>query len=283
MSGNEQRMPFFVDGEWLQARIEAGTALRVVQVGGEKDYPRLHIQGAVLVSYGEFTTQRDGLPGMRADESVLTALMGRLGITAQTPVVVYDLAGGTDAARFAWTLAMLGHQAGCALLNGGLSAWYQDRRHLDMTIPEIEPVVYRIEAEPEERWEADRDEVLALTEAKSEGVLVDTRTQNEYVGLTLRAPRGHLPRALHWDWMDALVGRHDPRLQSEEQLRAQCAALGLVDPEHPVIVYCETAHRAAHTWIVLRHLGWKRVRLYDGSMAEWRLCALPVIAGDTPC
>ncbi|MBF0270559.1 MAG: sulfurtransferase [Magnetococcales bacterium] len=279
MSGSKERVPFFVDGAWLQARLE-GAGLRVVQVGGERDYPRLHVPGAVLVSYAAFTTQRDGLPGMRPEDEDLAPLLGRLGITLDTPVVVYDLSGGTDAARFAWTLATLGHRAGCGVLNGGLSVWYHEQRPLESRVPTVTPVV--CVPEPDESWLAERDAVLALTQGQGEAQLLDTRSRNEYVGLTLRAPRGHLPGALHWDWMDALVGRQDPRLQSVERLRAQCGALGLEDPGREVILYCETAHRAAHSWILLRHLGWERVRLYDGSMAEWRLCDLPVVAGDTP-
>ncbi|MBF0189640.1 MAG: sulfurtransferase [Magnetococcales bacterium] len=279
MSGSTERVPFFVDGSWLQARLD-GAALRVVQVGGERDYPRLHVPGAVLVSYAEFTTQRDGLPGMRPEDGELASLFGRLGITLDTPVVVYDLAGGTDAARFAWTLATVGHRAGCGVLNGGLSVWYHEQRPLESRVPVIAPVV--LTPEPDESWLAERDEVLAVTRGAGSAQLLDTRSGNEYAGLTLRAPRGHLVGALHWDWMEALEGRHDPRLQSVERLLARCAALGLNDPGREVIVYCETAHRAAHSWNVLRHLGWERVRLYDGSMAEWRLCDLPVVAGDTP-
>ncbi|MBF0614383.1 MAG: sulfurtransferase [Magnetococcales bacterium] len=273
------RWPIFVDGNWLQGRL-GDPGVRVVQVGGEKDYPRLHLPGAVLVSYGEFTTQRDGLLNMRAEDAVLAALFGRLGIGVDTPVVVYDLSGGTDAGRFAWSLATMGHRGGCALLDGGLPWWYQERRPLDTVIPVVPTVPFQ--ALPDRSWEADREWVEAVTEGEKEGLLLDTRSRNEYMGLTLRAPHGHLAGAIHWDWMESLNGRQDPRLQPLSRLADRLAALGLDDPGREVILYCETAHRAAHTWNVLRHLGWERVRLYDGSMAEWRVYDLPVVAGENP-
>ncbi|MBF0340396.1 MAG: sulfurtransferase [Magnetococcales bacterium] len=276
---SEVTLPFFVDGNGLAARLGSGT-LRVVQVGGENYHPRMHVPGAALVSYAEFTTQRDGLPGMRPEPEQLAPLFGRLGIAVDTPVVAYDLAGGTDAARFAWTLATQGHRGGCALLDGGLPVWVQEQRPVESSAPVIHPVIFT--PGEENSWEVEREDVQGVIAGRSQARLLDTRTRNEYVGLTLRGPRGHLPGALHMDWMEALISRQDPRLQPRESLLARLAALGLKDPQQEVILYCETSHRAAHTWVLLRHLGWRKVRLYDGSMAEWRMYDLPVTAGDSP-
>ncbi|GAB0057719.1 Thiosulfate/3-mercaptopyruvate sulfurtransferase [Candidatus Magnetaquicoccaceae bacterium FCR-1] len=269
----------FVTTDWLLEHL-GRTGLRLVQVGGESHYPRMHLPGAVLVTYPEFTAQRDGLPAMFPEPADLERLFGRLGIGVQTPVVVYDLVGGTDAARFAWTLARAGHAGARAILDGGLPVWYQRQLPLDSAIPRIEAVTFT--ARPDAACEADREQVLATIASHAEGMLLDSRSRNEYLGLTLRGPRGHLPGAVHLDWIDTLMGRQDPRLQSDEALRALYAAIGIDDPTREVIVYCETAHRAAHTWAVLRHLGWEKVRLYDGSISEWRLYDLPVVAGDTP-
>ncbi|MBF0260868.1 MAG: sulfurtransferase [Magnetococcales bacterium] len=269
----------FVAADWLlEQRGDPG--IRLVQVGGESHYPRMHLPGACLVTYPEFTAQRDGLPAMFPELADLERLFGRLGIGVETPVVAYDLVGGTDAARFAWTLARAGHAGGCAILDGGLPVWYQRQLPMETAIPRIEAV--RFQTRPVEAWEADREQVLATIASHAEGALLDTRSRNEYLGLTLRGPRGHLPGAVHLDWIDTLMGRQDPRLRSDEALRSLYAAIGLDDPTREVIVYCETAHRAAHTWAVLRHLGWEKVRLYDGSISEWRLYDLPVVAGDSP-
>ena len=36
-----------------------------------------------------------------------------------------------------------------------------------------------------------------------------------------------------------------------------------------IVVYCQTHHRSAHSWMMLRHLGFSDVRGYAGSWAEW--------------
>ncbi|MBF0427974.1 MAG: sulfurtransferase [Magnetococcales bacterium] len=271
---------FFVDGEWLQSRLNTAV-VRIIQVGGENQYVSMHVPGAVLVSYAQFTTPRDGVPGMRGDVAVLAGLFGRLGIGPETTVVAYDLSGGTDASRLVWTLVSMGHKGGAAVLDGGLAVWLQEGRPVE-SVPTVIAAGVEFIAQPDDSWEANLEQVLAVTEGGTETVLLDTRTRNEYVGMTLRSPRGHLRGAVHLDWVETLVGRQDPRLQPLDSLRARLAAIGVSDPAREVIVYCETAHRAAQTWVLLRHLGWQKVRLYDGSIAEWRVYDLPVVSGENP-
>ena len=58
------------------------------------------------------------------------------------------------------------------------------------------------------------------------------------------------------------------RLQPDPVLRQLLDARG-VTPDKEVIVYCQTHHRSAHTYWVLRHLGYGRVRGYPGAWSEW--------------
>ena len=36
-----------------------------------------------------------------------------------------------------------------------------------------------------------------------------------------------------------------------------------------IVTHCQTGVRGAHTYFVLRLLGYPKVRVYDGSWAEW--------------
>ncbi len=52
------------------------------------------------------------------------------------------------------------------------------------------------------------------------------------------------------------------------ELQSELARLG-VTPDKEIVTYCQTGVRAAHTYLLLRHLGFPRVRLYDGSWLHW--------------
>ena len=53
------------------------------------------------------------------------------------------------------------------------------------------------------------------------------------------------------------------------------AALGIT-PDKEIVTYCRSGARASHTHLLLRHLGYPRVRNYDGSWLEWSARVLGV-------
>ncbi|MBF0135945.1 MAG: sulfurtransferase [Magnetococcales bacterium] len=268
----------FVETSWLVNHLN-DPDLRIVQVGGDNFYANLHIPGALLVLYQEIVTTRDGVPAMRADAADLVALFGRLGIGPTTRVLAYDAAGGLDAARFIWTLATLGHEQG-AVLDGGMVAWYQESKPVTPVVPSVPSVAFK--PAPTETWSSTWNEVQKISQSQDPTILLDTRSEGEYLGRNLNGPRGHIPRARHLDWTESLRDRQMPVLKDRQLLMDLLAARGLRTPDQPVIVYCQTAHRASQTWLLLRHLGFSQVRLYDGSMAEWGLRNLPLVVGANP-
>ncbi len=40
-------------------------------------------------------------------------------------------------------------------------------------------------------------------------------------------------------------------------------------PDKEVIVYCHSHHRSAHSYIVLKSLGYKNIKGYPGSWSDW--------------
>ena len=64
------------------------------------------------------------------------------------------------------------------------------------------------------------------------------------------------------------------RVQDGEVLRVGTVELKILHtpghtPDKTVVTYCQTHHRGAHTYFVLRLLGYPRVVGYDRSWAEW--------------
>lgn len=271
----QQKPPFqgFVSPDWLQG-ILGQEELTIVQLDGEKYYPNFHIPGAVNLSYARLVTKRGEVPGMLADPEDLSVALGHLGIGPTTPVLAYDLTGGLDAARLLWTLAMGGHEGFRAVLDGGLNTWYSQNRPMESgeVTTEGESFPWRFDL----RHLANHEEVLAIAEGRGDALLLDTRTEKEYQGLTVRGPRGHIAGALHYDWTESLRGPKDVLLKEQSAIEEHLAGLGIVDKKREVVLYCESAHRASHTWLLLHHLGFEKVRLYDGSIAEWRVLGLPV-------
>jgi len=98
---------------------------------------------------------------------------------------------------------------------------------------------------------------------------VDARSPAEYVG-------GHIPGAVNIDWTRTLEPGDSKILRSAEQLEALFTA-AQVSRQQEVVTYCQMGIRAAEVYFVLRLMGYPRVRVYDGSWADWSADpALPV-------
>ena len=99
--------------------------------------------------------------------------------------------------------------------------------------------------------------------------VLDVRTQEEYVGDPRQPRSGHIPGARWWPWDNTVAFTDDFRLKPTEDLKRQLQALGVSATDSPVYLYCHTGHRASQTYYALRQLGFSKVKIYDGSMAEY--------------
>ena len=99
--------------------------------------------------------------------------------------------------------------------------------------------------------------------------LLDARSREEYLGLRRLARRGgHIPGAVNLEWLQAIDKKRQLRLKNRNELTAMLSELGIAQNEE-IVVYCQTHHRSAHSWMMLRHLGFADVRGYAGSWSEW--------------
>lgn len=255
--------PLLVDGAWLLARL-GDPKIRIVDMTTEpEDYQKRHVPGAVYLHVNDARV-RVAAGGFRLpDAEEASRLFGGLGIGPDTTVVIYDEAGGLNAARLFFTLDVFGH-AKIALLDGGIHAWSRARHPVTTEIPRVERTEYRAS-------------LLTGRVASAEWVkqrlgdpnvrLLDARSPDEYAGRDVRAKRGgHIPGAVNVEWKQHL--RPDLTFKPLEELRRLYVTAG-VTPDKTVVAYCQTTHRAAHTYFALRLLGYPRVVAYDRSWVEW--------------
>ncbi|MGH8909962.1 MAG: sulfurtransferase [Egibacteraceae bacterium] len=258
-----------VSAEWLAAHlgevVVADVRWYLDGRSGREAYLAAHIPGAVFVDVDRDLADppspargRHPLP----DPHAFARAMGALGIGDGDPVVAYDDAGGSVAARLWWMLDVLGHPA--AVLDGGLGSWTGG---LQAGEPADRPPA-RFTARP---WPAARlveaDDVERLRH-DPRALVVDARAPERYTGAfePLDPRPGHIPGARNAPWTGNLnpdTGRfHEPAA-----LRERFAALG-ADQAEEVVVYCGSGVTACHDLLALRSAR-LRAKLYPGSWSQW--------------
>jgi thiosulfate/3-mercaptopyruvate sulfurtransferase len=252
--------------EWLAARLDdPGVGVVDVRDGWEFDAIG-HVPGAVSIPFDTFRDAA-GDVGMLPGAERFGDLLSEAGIGPEDALVAYDDHHGVFAARFLVTAIMYGHED-VRLLDGDFTAW--SRSEPTTTDPlGVTPTDYAVSI-PGDRPLIGADGVLAAIEGDADVVLVDTRTPEEFA-------RGHIEGAVNFDWRD-LVDPDTRGLKPRQELETILQSHG-VTPGKRVILYCNTARRISHTYLVLRYLGYDDIAFFEGSLAEWRERDLPLVSG----
>lgn len=263
-----------VSTDWLASRLDT-EKISILHVGrDDQSYRSGHIRGARFVSLGDVAHAREGVPNELPPARQLVSLFEKLGVGDTGRIVIYDDAKGLLAARVFFTFDYLGHGARVALLDGGLEQWRREQRPLvtDVVTPAPQPFTPAINPDVLVTLPAVRDISWAATNSpRSEWALIDARPESQFAGAGPEAdiPRpGHIPGAVGIFWERMLAGPDKPLLLPASDLRKILADAG-VRPDSRVVTYCRTGVQASFAYFAAKYLGYRDVKMYDGSFIEW--------------
>lgn len=246
-----------VTPDWLAARLE-DPSVRIVDVRDAWEYGGIgHVPGAVNIPFDHYRDETAADPGTLPGAEPFGDLLGSAGIEPHETIVAYDDTHGVFAARFVLTARVYGHDD-VRLLDGDFSAWNHEYE-TSSNEPSVEPTNY--ETDPFTFAESPLVDLTAVEDAlERDAVPVDTRDRDEFA-------EAHLPGAVRLDWREA-VDDETRGLKSADELEDLFADRG-VTRDREIILYCNTARRISHTYVVLRALGYENVGFYEGSLTEW--------------
>lgn len=238
-------------------------------IAGRRNYEAAHIPAAVFADLnedlaaplGEFTG-RHPLP----EVANITATIGRLGITNNTAVVVYDHGNGAIAARAWWTLRWLGH-TNVRVLDGGLAAWSQSQYPLssEPVTPGRTEFVSRV-----------RDELVITTaEICDAGTnvsslnILDARDLTRFLGEEepIDKVAGHVPGARSLPFPVSM--NDDGYWKNVQELQELWLRQLGDDRQAEWVVMCGSGVTACHLALSAVAAGYRDPRLYVGSWSEW--------------
>ncbi|XP_044535057.1 thiosulfate sulfurtransferase-like, partial [Gracilinanus agilis] len=180
-----------VSSKWLAESIRArkvGPSLRVLDVSwypplqrnAQQEYRERHIPGASFFNIEECRDQKSPYEMMLPSEEAFASYVGRLGVSNNTHVVVYD---GDDLGSFYgprawWMFRVFGHRT-VSVLNGGFRNWLQEGHPVTAEPTNPEPAVFK--ATLDKSLLKTYEQMLENLQSKR-FQMVDSRARGRYLG-----------------------------------------------------------------------------------------------------
>jgi thiosulfate/3-mercaptopyruvate sulfurtransferase len=232
---------------------------------GRELYDAAHIPGAAFVDLDLDLAARPGEGGRHPMPAAadFEQAMRRAGVSDERPVVVYDDADSTAAARAWWLLRYFGHPS-VLVLDGGFRAWTAAGYPVDPPGPAYHGAIGDFTARPGHLDLLDADGAASIARS---GLLLDARAGERYRGEAEHVDpvAGHIPGAVSAPTAENV--NPDGTFRSPADLAARFTALG-ANGDRPVAAYCGSGVTAAHEVLALTLAGIPAA-LYVGSWSNW--------------
>jgi thiosulfate/3-mercaptopyruvate sulfurtransferase len=239
-------------------QIYQDDSVLVLDARSYKDYSKGHIPGAVSLDLFSFHWVDTSQKGLVSFGEHMRKILSHAGIDENKKIIFYDDVTGMLAARGVWICLYFSHPD-VQMLDGGISKWTREN------LPtEKESTIYK----PSQLTTHIDPSIIIGFEELNENIgkvtIIDARSSDEFDGTIPRAARGgHIPTAKNIDWNNNIDD--SGKLKSNEDLES----LYQFDKESPIVTYCQGAYRAANSYLSLKKLGFKNVKVYLGSWGEW--------------
>ena len=258
------RFPLVIEPDQLETQLGVSDIL-IVDLCKPDTYAKAHVPGAIHLGYAQIIAMQKPVMGLLPDAATLSQVFSSIGLTPDKHVIAYDEEGGGAAARLLWTLDAIGHEKS-SLLNGGLHAWLKEGHPMDDTPVQATPSHYKATIVDS----AIADQQFIRQHLDDENVmLLDSRSPEEFRGeKKFAAHAGRIPGAVNLDWFNVMDQSRNMRLKPEAELRALMEERGLTN-DKTVVTYCQSHHRSALTYFVLKVLDYPNIKGYPGSWSDW--------------
>lgn len=265
---NFENSDYLISAENLNQLIKTNKEnLKIIDVRSSAKYLLGHLPNSVHMWGDDFSNPEGWVEGLIAKPGAFTAAAQEKGINNNSQIIVYDDHNSVWAARLWWVFKVYDHQ-NIKVLEGGYDAWKNndfETKILPFRTKKGDFIVSDVNND----WIVNSD-TIAENINNENFIVVDTRTEAEFTGeeTNSAAPRkGRIPNSIHIEWTKVL--NDDYSFKSAEEIAEIYEAQGVTKEKEVIALLSHTGVRAAHSFFVLKLLGYENIKLYDESWVGW--------------
>lgn len=272
-----QQNPFLKSFAWLEKNLK-NDELRIVDASWflpnpdpeqtrdpKSEFDLAHIPNAVFFDQDQVIDPTSNLPHALPDPDTFAKAVGKLGISEDNTIVVYDAMGMFTAPRVWWMFKIMGASR-VYVLDGGFDEWKTRSLPVSSKPALRKPAIFTPAFDKDAV--ARLEDVLAAVD-KEQVQILDARAAGRFDGKEpepragMRA--GHMPNAINTPVFSL---SENGKLKSIKEL-AEIFESKSVDLDKQIITTCGSGVTAAVINLALNSIGHTDIQLYDGSWSEW--------------
>ncbi|WP_299433980.1 sulfurtransferase [uncultured Aquimarina sp.] len=221
-----------------------------------------------------FSDQDTDLPNMLPSPDNFEENCRKLGINANSKIIVYDTIGIYSSPRAWWMFTVMGYKD-IAILDGGFPAWIDNESPTEnkQITPEFQLGDFKIN--DHSKCTLDAKDILSETNS-SKSIILDARSHGRYKALAPE-PRsdlkgGHIPNSISLPYTKVL---ENGKMRSTNELIKLFADFDIENKK--LIFSCGSGITACIILLAAKLSGYTDLWIYDGSWSEWgQLDGVPI-------
>lgn len=276
----------WVSTDWLLEHHQDKELIIVDAQPDVHDYIKAHVPGAFYLPEKLFRSYWQSLPAEWIPPQAAEAILRRLGVEPDKPVVVYTGVGlvkgwgdGLEQTMVGYSLVRFG-LSNVLILDGGLNKWLKDGKPTSQLFPSA--VESRFKATVRSDLFVTYDEFKQIKD-NADVLVLDARPPNVYAGEGPWIRNGHIPGSVNLPWKSLMDAENPALLKPRAEIERLVAERGATR-DKTIVCSCGTGREATNEFLLFKYfLGYPRVRIFEGAFTQWSSHPdNPVVTGPSP-
>ena len=234
------------------------------------EFNNKHIPNARFFDIDQISDKKSSLPHMLPDEDYFSKMVSSLGIENDDTVIVYDNSIFFSSARAWWMFKIFGHD-NIRIIDGGLKAWINSGGPSSNEKSQTKETAYVANKKNLKLYDTIGN-IMSDLESEKNKIVIDARGEDRFFA-KVKEPRagiksGHIPSSLNIP-ISSIIDKNTNCLKSIDEINEIFTTIGLTDKNSELVMTCGSGVTACGLALAANSLGFKNVKVYDGSWSEW--------------
>ena len=236
---------------------------------GKSEYKNSHIENSIYFDIDKLSDNSIDLPHMFPSNQQIQNFIKKNGIDSNHEIIIYDQNGFFCSGRVWFIFKIFGFKK-IRILDGGFAKWIKLNLPITKKIKKLEKSNFVSNSFKSKKIINKKELLKIITKKDRNTKIIDARSKNRFLGIE-KEPRPNLKKGRIKSSINIPFEEitNNMLIKNLHELKHLIFNQNKIKKTDNIICYCASGVTACNIIFVLTLLGIKKVKLYDGSWAEW--------------